>query len=804
MTKHPAVLAGLVLAAVVPNAAASGPLERIATLPWGAGVGNVGLATVPDGRYGPQDLAFGRTGSVWILDTQNLRALSLGDPTTPLPVQPGAVLLDVTDRGLATVSATGRVEAAFAEGVLTWTSGVSFPLSFALRAGAPAFGDRDATLLSDGSDARAVVERPGLASVLVMTPSGVDIGYSIEFPGLIETTPLGRTPAGALTAEVQAAPEGLDGPVERHAVFVAQNGAILSTLHVPMWKFAASRRDIRATPNGAVHIMLSDETGVEVWRWDGSAGASFPPGYFGERLTPDGGLAREDAHPPLPAPAEEVTRSEALAIAKSYDDHVWTASLKNITTTTCTDWCGKTKTIDPPDWVVEGENTRFPYCWGGFSSLDSFDQGLLSDKKAGDKQTRYGDGSSACGSSCAVGVDCSGFVSQCWKAGSHYGTSQMDQISTTISKSDLKPADALNNAGSHVRLYVTTRADGNWDMVESYAGSGYWGVGYTVRSPADNSSYDAIRYNLIKDDPVTPHDPPVITHVPVTSATPGRDIVIAASVTTSTGQVAAFNLRHRKSGDVDWTLVPFTDKGGFNFETVIAASAVTPGVIEYWMAVWDGENPPQNGRNRVTLPADAETAFHYFEIVVETPDAGAPDTGPRDAGTKDQGTADDTGTDTGLADAGTPDAGTDGGTRDDGTADDAGAAAVLCGQYQIVLGYQDRPCMDEGETCNRLSAVCDGAVKPVCTCRSGVWDCVTPECPACAEGGLRCAVPATVEICSGGKWHVSVECGAGTACVEGRCIAAELDAGAPPGARPSLSDPNEEPGGCSCASVTRL
>ncbi|MBI5528344.1 MAG: hypothetical protein HY897_18595, partial [Deltaproteobacteria bacterium] len=631
-------------------------------------------------------------------------------------------------------------------------SGVAFPLSFCLRDGLPAVSGGDRVIMSDGSEGQAVVERPGLASVTFRSPAGPDTGYSVAFPGLVEVTPLGRTPEGALVAEVQTAPEGPDGPVERYVVSVSPEGTIVSMLRIPFRKFAASRRDIRASPDGAVHVMLSSETRVEVWRWDGTNGASFPSEFSEKTLTPLDGLASDDTHPPLPAPAEEVTRSEALAIAKSYDDHVWTASLKNITTTTCTDWCGKSKTIDPPDWVVEGENTRFPYCWGGFSSVDSFDQGLLSDKKAGDKQTRYGDGSSACGSSCAVGVDCSGFVSRCWKAGNHYGTSQMDQISGAISKSDLKPADALNNAGSHVRLYVTTRADGNWDMVESYAGSGYWGVGYTVRSPADNSSYDAIRYDLIKDDPVTPHDPPVITHVPVTFAVPGRDIVIAASVTTSTGQVPAFNMRHRKSGDVDWTLVPFTDKGGFNFEAVIAADAVTPGIIEYWLAVWDGENPPQNGRNRVTLPADAETAFHYLEIVVETADAGTPDTGPADTGAKDAGTdaettdrGGDAETDTG-ADART-DTGADARAKDEGTTDETDIGGL------------------------------------------------------CTEGDLRCRVPATVEVCSGREWHVSVECGAGTACLEGRCVVIEDDAGASAGVKPSLSDTGEESAGCSCTLV---
>ena len=61
---------------------------------------------------------------------------------------------------------------------------------------------------------------------------------------------------------------------------------------------------------------------------------------------------------------------------KDYNDHIWTANSCNVRTTTCTDWCNKTKTIKSPSWVVVGTNSRFPYSWGGFSTISQFDQGL--------------------------------------------------------------------------------------------------------------------------------------------------------------------------------------------------------------------------------------------------------------------------------------------------------------------------------------------------------------------------------------------------------------------------------------------
>jgi hypothetical protein len=50
--------------------------------------------------------------------------------------------------------------------------------------------------------------------------------------------------------------------------------------------------------------------------------------------------------------------------------------------------------------------------------------------------------------------DCSGYVSHCWNAGHGYTTRSMHEVAHPISKDDLKPGDAMLNAGVHVVLFA--------------------------------------------------------------------------------------------------------------------------------------------------------------------------------------------------------------------------------------------------------------------------------------------------------------------------------------------------------------
>lgn len=457
----------------------------------------------------------------------------------------------------------------------------------------------------------AIIENPHLSQIRVYDENNIAT-YSFTTSDNIAAI----TPVGLIDDLLVIAVE-YDMGLKREIKTVNLKGDIISEISLPNRFLLNDVRDIKIYQN-KIYILASDKDGIKIYEYDGYTNGNITISSWTKKLYEYNDNVNYEQR--LLA-LTSVKRSEALALAKQYNDHIWTAKSCNVGTTTCTDWCDKQKTIKPPSWVVVGTNNRFPYSWGGFSTISQFDQGLTDCKKAGDIQTKYADGTSACGSSCSVGVDCSGFVSRLWKQTTKYGTSTIMQIATKINKSDLKPADALNDTGSHIRLFVGFRSDGKWDMVESYAGSGYWGVGYTVRTPAENDGYDAIRYNAIVDDSVPTNKPPVISHTPVTSSDSGKDILISAKITDDGGKIASATLRFKNESEANFTALTMVDKGSGNFEATISASSIKSSKLYYYIAAWDGESPVQTGVNRSILPEKAEDSANpqYFVITINQP-----------------------------------------------------------------------------------------------------------------------------------------------------------------------------------------
>ena len=55
----------------------------------------------------------------------------------------------------------------------------------------------------------------------------------------------------------------------------------------------------------------------------------------------------------------------------------------------------------------------------------------------------------------AVGIDCSGFISRCWKLPNKHSTSMLFEISRKLaSPADLQPGDIMNTAEGHVLLFA--------------------------------------------------------------------------------------------------------------------------------------------------------------------------------------------------------------------------------------------------------------------------------------------------------------------------------------------------------------
>jgi hypothetical protein len=182
--------------------------------------------------------------------------------------------------------------------------------------------------------------------------------------------------------------------------------------------------------------------------------------------------------------AQTITRKQIHYNAIPFTTYTFTASSANIqSNVNCPSAAGNVTT---PSWVTVGAHTvGMPYCWGGFSTLNSFTSGLLNSKSAGDNDcTTNGD----CCESCALGVDCSGFVSHAWGLTTKYSTTTLPNISTAYSSaSQVKQGDIFNLAGSHTRLVDTNYTNGSFLLMESSAAD--WKVSYRSYTASQLTSY---------------------------------------------------------------------------------------------------------------------------------------------------------------------------------------------------------------------------------------------------------------------------------------------------------------------------
>lgn len=175
-------------------------------------------------------------------------------------------------------------------------------------------------------------------------------------------------------------------------------------------------------------------------------------------------------------PLSSVTPTECLQTAENYRTHRWTPGTGNVKHGPDS----RGIRIDTPDvsyhppgaipgWWVPGTQTEgIPYQWGGFSTLEEFDQGLKDGKAAGDV---YTDAKRAAlddaVSTEAVGIDCSGFISRCWKLPRSYSTRELPGLCKVIEWDALKPGDILNTHNAHC-LLITGWDGPNRERVLAY------------------------------------------------------------------------------------------------------------------------------------------------------------------------------------------------------------------------------------------------------------------------------------------------------------------------------------------------
>jgi hypothetical protein len=165
----------------------------------------------------------------------------------------------------------------------------------------------------------------------------------------------------------------------------------------------------------------------------------------------------------------KLTREEVLATAYRYTQVTWIPESRHV----CHGPDSEGVMVHTPDatlvkygdkhgWWQPGVAAKsIPYQWGGFDTPESFLAKIAAGKKAGDigdkAKRKLGDAGT---SRDCCGIDCSGFVSRCWKLPRPVSTCDLPQICDPLASwGDLQPGDILLNK-KHVVLFVKWRVPG--------------------------------------------------------------------------------------------------------------------------------------------------------------------------------------------------------------------------------------------------------------------------------------------------------------------------------------------------------
>ncbi len=173
--------------------------------------------------------------------------------------------------------------------------------------------------------------------------------------------------------------------------------------------------------------------------------------------------------PRIPGPAGKVHAKDSLAIAHAYASMKWMPRSTHVRHGHDKDGIE----IHTPDqtlpdygyshgyWCPDIMQTGMPYQWGGFATPRSFIRRMECGDAAGDIATPSKRiGGDALVSKEATGIDCSGFISRCWRLNRSYSTAQLPAISHSISWGQLLPGDILIN-DRHVLLFAGWKNPGS-------------------------------------------------------------------------------------------------------------------------------------------------------------------------------------------------------------------------------------------------------------------------------------------------------------------------------------------------------
>jgi len=495
--------------------------EEVLFLRWGNEKQSAGFRTAPGGHYGPMSFIV-QNGAVKILDTQNNQIKSFKDSqlinTISIPSINADDFCFDQNNNLYVLSENSvhkyqdkRLDKIFSPGnnqhIITtiYSTGNKIVTIFNES------NSRD--VLSNEKVTQGVLDFTGNTFEVIKENWNRIIIYKNgnHFAEITSTQSdlgsakfLGNTSNGEIYIYFEKIIQQVPLLVQKYIYLYNENGTIRNRTKVPQQSYTYIFKEFYVDDFGNLYHMLSTKEGIYIIKWitenkvNNIIDSEYPEKYNGTFHYNQ----IEEPDPILQKPAEKktkslkfdpVSRDTSLFIGDTYTNHTWSAAASNLTNGRITDPNGVE--IETPPWVQVGSNIKIPYKWGGFWTLAEFDNGLLNGKYAGDIAT------SGVSQYC-VGVDCSGFVSKCWKLPYQFSTRMMDDWITVAYRSwtEIKPADAIHKVG-HVRMFVSTNPNGSFLTVES-SGSD-WRVSYRSFNLSQLTAYAPRYYIYILGSPAT-------------------------------------------------------------------------------------------------------------------------------------------------------------------------------------------------------------------------------------------------------------------------------------------------------------
>lgn len=523
------LVALIAFAATCPPLMAQYNYHLLLFLPWGDMGNEAGFRKSPGGQFGPMSFVIDdENGDIILLDSQNrsikvfsrdgtqvLRNIAINSQFTDDIIWEGEQHYYLLDANVVTEYRNGnainsyRTESPYSaiSSIGSDSEGNPFFVIKGAYTLKPDTVTRDKTIRQDGipltnSDnmLRVIRRSSDRASVIINS----ETAFEIEQKNLGTVRHLGSTLGNYHYIYYETIEQQVPLRVSRYIDLIDGDGIIKVRFEVPTLAYTYIFREFFVDRGGSLYKMISTKDGITIVAWVLEPDAEFPdtmiqypvPDKF---IVPDHYNQLEEPEPDLKKPDIKdgsyeyptVTPGEALATADSYVQHAYTVTAANITDGRILDPNGVE--VETPEWVHPGILSPVVYQWGGFFTLEGFEAGLANGMYAGDKATT---GVSAY----AVGVDCSGFVSRCWKLPYHFSTRMMDDEITIAygSWEEIGPGDAIHKPG-HVRLLVEKNPDGSLLAVES---AGYnWRVWYRNYTLSDLITYTPRYYINMEGTP---------------------------------------------------------------------------------------------------------------------------------------------------------------------------------------------------------------------------------------------------------------------------------------------------------------